>query len=601
MPIRPPKKLSPFVLIVRLTMGSHQQEGSGYVLVAYSGGRAVRIGSGRKPTAQARNGGRLYQFLGCGLLVVISVTAMNAGAVPAPSIAGDIDGSGSLNALDVQLVVNALLGIPIDSDGDGLCNTYEIRLGTDPRNVDTDGDGLNDWIEVYSGGDPLNPISPDGGVLQVTIEPPAAISTGARWALDRGQWQTSGTQVSVVAGMHEVSFSDIEGWITPDPISVMVDIGQVLSIPGAYMPAPTSWSATYGRFDDDYIRSILPLSDGNYMLMGYAYIDPRGQGGFFTKINQYGQRLWTKFPPQVGGYPSASDVTLDGGFGVIFNERTSDGWNNVRLLRYGHDGEFLWDEVMQVDKGHSYYAIGLSAAQDGGFAMVGNFSGLDSTLRLTKSDPWWERVWSQDYGIQGDQYAYSLVGTSDGGFAVAGQAGSPSRGMLVKFDSVGNRIFDKSFGSLALRELQETSDAGFVLVGGANGATEDETDIFVAKTDADGNMEWAKTFGGTDNDYGVAVCVCEDGTYAVAGHSYPGTGGGDCVLIKVDELGNELWRKTFGGPFEEEVNDIVQTKDEGYLLAGTTKSFGSGHRDIFVVKTDAHGIAPATPAVWPLE
>jgi hypothetical protein len=115
-------------------------------------------------------------------------------------------------------------------------------------------------------------------------------------------------------------------------------------------------------------------------------------------------------------------------------------------------------------------------------------------------------------------------------------------------------------------------------------------DIFLIKTDANGNRIWAKTYGGTSDDYAYSVQQTSDGGYIVAGVTWSfGAGYWDIFLIKTDANGNLQWAKTYGGIGDDEARSVQQTSDGGYIVAGYTYSFGAGYNDFFLIKTDANG------------
>ena len=137
----------------------------------------------------------------------------------------------------------------------------------------------------------------------------------------------------------------------------------------------------------------------------------------------------------------------------------------------------------------------------------------------------------------------------------------------------------------------QTSDGGYALTGETNSSGAGDLDFWLVKTDATGNMQWNKTYGGTGADTGVVVVQNSDGGYAIAGRTASfGAGGNDIWLIKTDATGNMLWNKTYGGPGTEQGNAMVQTSDGGYALFSPTTSFGAGGgQDVWLVKTDATG------------
>ncbi|MFZ8835347.1 MAG: hypothetical protein ACO2O5_14320, partial [Candidatus Caldipriscus sp.] len=113
------------------------------------------------------------------------------------------------------------------------------------------------------------------------------------------------------------------------------------------------------------------------------------------------------------------------------------------------------------------------------------------------------------------------------------------------------KSFAKTYGGAYNNEatsVQQTSDGGYIVAGGTNSFGAGSYDIFLIKTDANGNIIWAKTYGGTDNDWAYSVQQTSDGGYIVAGSTYSfGAGSYDIFLIKTDANGNIIWAKTYGG------------------------------------------------------
>jgi hypothetical protein len=146
----------------------------------------------------------------------------------------------------------------------------------------------------------------------------------------------------------------------------------------------------------------------------------------------------------------------------------------------------------------------------------------------------------------------------------------------------GGAYYDQAYS------VQQTSDGGYILAGST--VFGPYYDIFLIKTDANGNVQWAKTYGGTDWDEAFSVQQTSDGGYIVAGGTYSfGAGGLDAFLVKTDANGNIIWAKTYGGTAWDGVSSVQQTSDGGYIVAGWTGSFGAGYYDVFLIKTDANG------------
>jgi hypothetical protein len=237
---------------------------------------------------------------------------------------------------------------------------------------------------------------------------------------------------------------------------------------------------------------------------------------------------------------------------------------------------------------------------DGGYIVVGetnSFGAGSYDIFLLKTDAYGNLQWAKTYGGDSYDFAYSVQQTSDSGYMVVGHIGVLFGDymdiFLIKTDAYGNVIWAKTYGGANYDyaySVRQTSDGGYIVAGGTWSFGAGIFDIFLIKTDENGNIQWAKTYGGTREDYGFSVQQTSDGGYIVMGHTISfGAGYDDIFLIKTDANGNVQWAKTYGGTSDDLVRFVRQTSDGGYIVVGETYSFGAGYSDIFLIKTDANG------------
>ncbi|MBA7576211.1 hypothetical protein ES708_18050 [subsurface metagenome] len=220
---------------------------------------------------------------------------------------------------------------------------------------------------------------------------------------------------------------------------------------------------------------------------------------------------------------------------------------------------------------------------------------LESKVAAVSAQTAPEVEWDKTFGGPDNDSAYSVQQTSDKGYIVAGNIDREGNSdfWLIKTDSNGNKEWDKTFGDSDrdyARSVQQTSDGGYILAGYTQSFGAGGYDFWLIKTDLNGNKEWDKTFGGSESDKAYSVQQTLDEGYIVAGYTHSfGAGHSDFWLIKTDQNGNKVWDKTFGGSDNDYAYSVQQTSDKGYILAGDTKSFGAGGYDFWLIKTDQNG------------
>jgi len=291
--------------------------------------------------------------------------------------------------------------------------------------------------------------------------------------------------------------------------------------------------------------------------------------------------------------------TGDGGFVVAgLTESFGAGERDAWLIRTDAQGDTLWTRTF----GGSNHDWGYSVQQtaDGGFVVAGyteSFGAGERDAWMIRTDTRGDTLWTRTYGGSSFDEGYSVQETSDSGFVVVGYTGSFGAGVsdvwLIRTDAEGDTLWTRTFGGINSdrgSSVQQINDGGYILTGttasfGAGGA-----DVWLLRTDANGDTLWTRTYGGSGDDQGYSVQQTSDGCYIICSHTYSfGAGSYDVWLIKTDANGDTLWTRTYGGSGNDYGRSVQQTSDGGFVVAGYTYSFGVGWADVWLIRTDAEG------------
>jgi hypothetical protein len=252
----------------------------------------------------------------------------------------------------------------------------------------------------------------------------------------------------------------------------------------------------------------------------------------------------------------------------------------------------------------------LIQTSDGGYAIAGattSFGAGEADVYVVKLDAKGNLQWTKTIGGKKAEGSFlihapgDIIQASDGGYAIAGETHSFGTGSsdvysdvyVIKLDTNGNLQWTKTIGGKYHdlgHSIIQTSDGGYVIAGSTSSFGAGWEDVYVVKLDANGNLQWTKTIGGPRGDWGHSIIQTSDGGYAITGYTESfGTGEKDVYVVKLDANGNLQWTKTIGGENDDKGYSIIQTSDGGYAITGPTYSFGAGGKDFYVVKLDAKG------------
>ncbi len=221
--------------------------------------------------------------------------------------------------------------------------------------------------------------------------------------------------------------------------------------------------------------------------------------------------------------------------------------------------------------------------------------GMQELLIPPPSNP--TSYWNTTHGGSNAEYGRPIVQCSDGGFAIAGGTYSFGAGgqdvWLVRTDAEGNHLWNRTFGgsnSDSCWDVVECADGGFALACRTASFGAGGFDLWLIRTNAMGAHLWDYTFGGTQGDNGHNLVECADGGFAVTGSTQSfGAGSGDMWVIRTDADGIHLWNHTYGGTDYDSGWKIITCSSGGFAVAGYTFTYSVGERDAWLVRIDEDG------------
>jgi len=391
------------------------------------------------------------------------------------------------------------------------------------------------------------------------------------------------------------------------------------------------WQKCIGGSDDDYATSIIQTSDGGYITVGTATSNDfdliENQGGatlFVVKLSNGGAIEWKKCIEGTGSVLLPKIIQNNrGGYTVSALKVSSIIDLNAYVLELDSIGNIIWEKSYggsDFDKLNS-----MIQTPDGGYLFVGNTSSNDGDLQnlnffpynigwIVKIDSIGNIVWQKLIGGTGYDELFNVSLTSDNGYIIAGSSTSNDGDVqgnmwfetawVIKLNSFGIIQWHKCIGrdnfNIA-KDVKQCSDGGYIVACDKNPLYADDRDGFIVKLSSMGTIEWQKDIGGDRDDYLTSIFESPDGGFIVGGtvKSYsgdiplPSYGFEDCWIVKLSSSGNIEWQKRFGGNNSDILYSLIQTNDNGYLFAGSTKS-----RSNDVIGSHTTGSYPFYSDMW---
>lgn len=375
------------------------------------------------------------------------------------------------------------------------------------------------------------------------------------------------------------------------------------------------WAKAYGGVEEDWANDIFPVPGGDFVVVGgttsfLANADV-SQAFWILRLDAEGAVLWQRLDVQPYTSLSGSDALAvrtakDGKTAVLVNY-AYPGCNYFQILKFDRNGkeapgfvQYFRTEFVPNDA--SVYPS-FAVLADGGYLVAGhqigpsNRTGGMALHRLNKGG--WSLALVRPDGPDQD-YAQATVPNPDGGALVAGVTKSFGAGgsdaWVLKLSPRGRVERQFAYGGVGedlVYDIQRTPDGGAVVLGQTDSEGLRRWDLWVLKLDGNGVPEWEKTYGGPNGDYAHAIQPTRDGGYVVAGTTYSfGAPSGDAWVFKLDAAGDVVWQYRYGRGLYDgawAVREIPAAFGGGYIVAGRTRSYGAGNSDILVMRLAEDG------------
>ena len=355
---------------------------------------------------------------------------------------------------------------------------------------------------------------------------------------------------------------------------------------------------TFGTVNNDYSQVLIKSDKSNFYMMNAFDL--------VSKIDTFGNFQWEKaFKTKVNSnFNLLSDaISTDSNQLIVLgsNHNTGGYYDNIFLSKFTSNGDTIWTQTYNNKTFNSCNGSRIITTKDGGYAIIGNaslYDGANKDILLIKTDSAGRTLWSKTYGGSGSEDGIALTETDNGEFIITGYTTSYGEGYqdiyLLKTNSIGDTIWTKTIGGNrndTPSDIIKTSGNEYVITGftSSYGIYYHDDDLFLLKIDDNGNVIWSRTYGGNKNEIASKLIQTNDSSIMVIGSTQSfGCGENDILLMKTNSTGNILFSKTYGGTSNDYGISIVESTS-GYYILGDTRSFSIGGFDMCLIKVNANG------------
>lgn len=345
------------------------------------------------------------------------------------------------------------------------------------------------------------------------------------------------------------------------------------------------WAKTYGGDAWDEAFSMAETAEGDIVISGYTKLQEKHL--WIIKIDEKGNSKWGK-TFKAKPVSESKDILIARDSSIVtvgYSVKPYSYHSDIWILKINQFGEKIWDKNFGGEADER--ANGVVETYDGGYAMAGFTSTTTNFQKdawVVKVDSMGNKVWEMVFGGSKPDYANDIVETSDKGLVVCGMYGSSGAGhksfWVAKMDSTGRDIWDYTY---PINEWDVASSVvegidGYIYVAGYTRThSVIDYDVVLLKIDQDGNLIWQKVFSWGRWDQATTISTTFDNGIVVGGFSRSGKVlSSDFAIAKFDSTGTKIWENIFNRKSLDYPNKVMETRDNGLAIVGTTYMQGRG-------------------------
>jgi hypothetical protein len=393
------------------------------------------------------------------------------------------------------------------------------------------------------------------------------------------------------------------------------------------------WEKSLGGKHAEYLTDAVATADYGFMLAGSSFSSKTGnktsvnEGDldyWIWKMDEKGEMEWQKsFGGSGTDFLQSIKLTIDGGFILAGNsdspkgrQKTADcnGESDFWIIKLDAGGGEQWQKTIGGTADEKLKCI--SQTKDGGYLLGGSsssdLSGDKDDNGFGSMDYWIVKLdkdgkieWQSTLGGKYLDELRSVEQTRDNGYILGGYSNSPQSGnktldnfgdgdfWILKLDRHGKTEWEKVIGGTQDEQLytvHQTYDGGFIIGGNSNSIVSGTktkgngkgTDFWIVKIDLDGVIIWQETYDFGSYDVLTSIVENKDHTFLVGGFAKSeqetkkdDKGINDYIAMKISEKGDMIWNRFIGSNGDDALRKVIETRDGGYILAGTSNPMRS--------------------------